>query len=100
MPNPLMVGDLQLDTVTRVVTRQNKDIQLRRKEFNLLEYFICNWGQVVTRNMILEHVWEADIDPLSNTVDVHVHYLREKIDKLFNSKLIKTVPGIGYKLEA
>ena len=97
--NPLSVGELTLDVVARTVKRKNKNVQLRRKEFNLLEYLMRHEGQVVTRNMILDHVWEVDVDPLTNTIDVHINYLRGKIDKPFNRRLIKTVPGVGYKLE-
>ena len=100
LSNVLTVGDLQLDTSTRAVTRGKTAIDLRRKEFNLLEYMMRNEGLVLTRNMILDHVWEDDIDPTSNTVDVHINYLREKIDRPFKKALIKTVPGVGYTLKA
>jgi DNA-binding response OmpR family regulator len=97
--NPMLAGDIILDTVTRTVKRQDKDVRLCRKEFNLLEYLMRCQGRVVTRSMILDNVWGTDVDPLSNTVDVHINYLREKLDKPFANQVIKTVPGLGYKLE-
>lgn len=96
----LSVGDLSLDTTRRMVTRRGRRIPLRRREFDLLEYLMRNTGQVVTRTMILEHVWESDVDLLSNTVDVHIKYLRDKIGRSSRSQLIRTVPGVGYKIEA
>ncbi|HJZ24113.1 hypothetical protein A3G65_00950 [Candidatus Roizmanbacteria bacterium RIFCSPLOWO2_12_FULL_37_7b] len=95
----LIVDDLVLDVVTRNVVRDSKHIPLRRKEFDLLEYLMRNKNRVLTRGMILEHVWESNIDEFSNTVDVHVKYLRDKVDKPFKKTSIKTVHGIGYKIE-
>ncbi|MBP9815774.1 response regulator transcription factor, partial [Candidatus Woesebacteria bacterium] len=95
----LKAGDLLLDVLNRKVVRNDMNIYLRRKEFNLLEYMLRNQNRVLTRGMILEHVWEDGIEELSNTVDVHIKYLRDKVDKPFNEKLIKTVHGLGYKLE-
>ncbi len=95
----LKIKDLTVDVTERTVKRDDKDIYLRKKEFNLLEYMIRNQNRVLTRNMILEHVWEGGIEELSNTVDVHIKYLRDKIDRPFNKKLIKTIHGLGYKLE-
>ncbi|HWY79258.1 MAG TPA: response regulator transcription factor [Candidatus Sulfotelmatobacter sp.] len=98
--NVLTIADLQIDFDTKQVIRNNKIISLRKKEFYLLEYLARNVGSVITRDMILNHVWESDTDALTNIVDVHIKYLRDQIDKDFNKKLIKTVHGIGYKLEA
>lgn len=98
--NTLCVGNLSLDIVKNMVKRNDKTIPLRRKEFGLLEYLMRNRGRVLTRSMILEHVWESDTDPITNTVDVHINYLRGKIDRPFTDQLIKTVHGLGYKIEA
>jgi len=96
----LKVDDLLLDTKSRAVSRKNSQIYLRKKEFNLLEYMIRNQDRILTRSMILENVWEDGIEEASNTVDVHIKYLRDKIDKPFGKKLINTVYGLGYKLKA
>ncbi len=98
--NTLSVGNLSLDIGTNKVKRNDKTIPLRRKEFGLLEYLMRNRGRVLTRSMILEHVWDSDTDPITNTVDVHINYLRDKIDRPFPTQLIKTVHGLGYKIEA
>ncbi|MDE2018874.1 MAG: response regulator transcription factor [Patescibacteria group bacterium] len=99
--NPVFkVADLILDTIKHTVIRGDKPIKLNRKEFSLLEYFMRNQGITLTRAMILEHVWDANADPFTNTVDVHIRFLRQKIDDGFKEKLIKTVHGYGYKLEA
>lgn len=95
----LKVADLAMDLNAHVVSRSKKQIPLNRKEFGLLEYFMRNPGTTLTRNMILEHVWETTIDPFTNTVDVHVRFLRRKIDDGQKKKLIKTVHGYGYKIE-
>ena len=95
----LKADNLVLDVAKRTVVRNEKEIYLRRKEFNLLEYMLRNQNRVLTRAMILDHVWEGGMEELSNTVDVHVKYLRDKIDKSYKRKLIKTVHGLGYKLE-
>jgi len=92
------IGDLELDTMTHGVSRARTPINLSRKEFVLLEYFMRNPGLVLTRNMILEHVWDMNADPFTNTVDVHVKFLREKINKGFGKKLITTVHGCGYTI--
>jgi DNA-binding response OmpR family regulator len=97
--NVFVLGDLTVDFTKKKVLRENKEIFLRRKEFNLLEYFIRNSGKVLTRSMILDHVWDSSYDSFANTIDVHVSYLREKLDKPFSTKLIKTVHGVGYKLD-
>lgn len=96
--NPIKVKDLLIDTTCFSVERCGKPIQLRRKEFSLLAYLARHAGQTVTRQMILDHVWGADVDLLSNTVDVHINSLRAKVDRPFRSRMITTVPGIGYKL--
>lgn len=96
----LTVGDLKLNLTTRTVTRGNVGISLHRKEFQILEYFMHNRGKIITRSMILEHVWNNEFDTLTNVVDVHIKYLRDHIDKNFSKKLIKTVYGMGYKLDA
>jgi two-component system OmpR family response regulator len=98
----LCVGDLTLDLATRQVHRQEIRIELRRKEYALLEYLMHNAGKAVTRAMILDHVWDTSADNMwTNAVDVHIKYLRDKIDRPFDSgPLIATMHGIGYKLEA
>ncbi len=96
----LTVGDLELDTQARCARRGGKDIYLNRKEFALLEYLMRNPGVTLTRTMILEHVWDMNADPFTNTVDVHIRFLRQKIDERQKKKLIKTVHGYGYKIEA
>jgi two-component system OmpR family response regulator len=95
----LTVGDLTLDLMTRRATRQGRDIELRPREFALLEYLMRNAGRVVSKTMILSHVWDYSFDPRTNVVDVLVFRLREKIDKGFEPKLIHTERGIGYVLK-
>lgn len=97
-PEVLQVDDLEMDVVAHKVLRGNVEIRLSRKEFALLEYFMRNVNILLTRRMILEHVWQAEADPFTNTVDVHVLFLRRKIDKRRRNKLIKTVHGCGYKM--
>lgn len=97
--NTLTVGDISLDLNKREVMRDGKAVPLRRKEFDLLEYLLRNQGRVLTRSMILEHVWDNSIDPFTNAIDVHIKYLRDRIDRPFDSRLIHTVHGLGYKLE-
>jgi two-component system OmpR family response regulator len=98
--NQLTVGDLTLDLLTRKAMRAGREIEpLRPREFALLEYLMRNAGRVVSKTMILSHVWDYSFDPRTNVVDVLVFRLREKIDKGFESKLIHTVRGIGYVLE-
>lgn len=97
--NKLFVGDLNLDVSSNTARRRGRKISLRRKEFSLLEFLMRNSGRVVTRSMILEHVWESEIDPVTNTIDVHIKSLRDKVDRPFKKSLIKTVHGLGYKLE-
>ena len=95
----LRVGDLSLDVEARTVERAGLVIELRRKELLLLEYLMRNSGKVVTRGMILDHVWESSADPVANTIDVHINFLRAKVDRPFPKALIKTVHGLGYKIE-
>ncbi len=96
----LKVDDLEMDLKTHEVKRGNKKIDLRHREFDLLEYLMRNPNIVLTRSMILEHVWDMNVDPFTNTVDVHVRYLRKKIDDGNKKKLIKTVHGSGYKISS
>jgi DNA-binding response OmpR family regulator len=95
----LKVGDLILDMEKRVAKRGDNFIHLRRKEIALLEYLMRNPGRVLTRDMILNNVWGGDEEPLYNTVDVHIKYLRDRVDKKFPKKMIKTIYGLGYKIE-
>jgi two-component system OmpR family response regulator len=93
------VDDLEMDVNSHSVKRGRQDVRLNRKEFALLEYFMRNPGTLLTRAMILEKIWDASLDPFTNTVDVHVRFLRKKIDDGRRKKLIKTVHGYGYKIE-
>ena len=98
--NRLTAGDLTLDLLTRKATRGGRELEpLRPREFALLEYLMRNAGRVVSKTMILSHVWDYNFDPRTNVVDVLVFRLREKIDKGFDRKLIQTVRGIGYVLK-
>jgi DNA-binding response OmpR family regulator len=98
--NKLTVANLTLDISSKSAHRAEMEINLRPKEFQLLEYLMRNQGMVVTRNQILEHAWETDTDPFTNTVDVHIRKLRDKIDKPFGTNLVKTVHGFGYMIKA
>ena len=98
--NVLTVGDLSLDTVSYSVKRGNKEISLTSKEFSLLEYLLRNPGRPLSKDVIISHVWDYDADILPNTVEVYIKYLRNKIDEPFKMKLIHTIRGFGYKLEA
>jgi two-component system OmpR family response regulator len=96
----LTAGDLTLDLMTRRATRAGRELpELRPREFALLEYLMRNAGRVVSKTMILSHVWDYSFDPRTNVVDVLVFRLREKIDKGFDYKMIQTVRGIGYVLQ-
>ncbi len=97
-PARLVAGDLVLDLITRRVERAGTTIELRPREFTLLEYLMRNAGRVVSKTMIMEHVWNYSFDPRTNVVDVLVFRLREKIDRGYEPKLIQTVRGIGYVL--
>ena len=92
------VGDLRMDLLAHKVARAGKPIELQRREFKLLEYLMFHAGQVVTRTMLLENVWEYHFDPQTNVIDVHVSRLRQKIDAGFDRPLLHTVRGIGYRL--
>jgi two-component system OmpR family response regulator len=94
----LRVGDLELDTVGRTVSRDGQAIRLQRREFLLLELLLRHAGQVVTRSMLREAAWEYDFEAAGNIVDMHIHRLRQKIDHGFAQALIHTVPGAGYML--
>ena len=97
-PTTLSVEDIALDLLSRRVTRGGVAIDLRPREFTLLEYLMRNAGKVVSKTMILSHVWEYNFDPQTNVVDVLVSRLREKIDRRFEKKLLHTVRGVGYVL--
>ena len=99
-PERLQVADLALDTVRRKVTRGAETIDLAPKEFGILEYMMRNKGRPLSRTMIVEHVWDMDYDGLTNIVDVYIRHLRSKIDDRYPQKLIHTVRGIGYMLDA
>jgi two-component system OmpR family response regulator len=95
----LEVGDLSLDLVRREVRRGERLLELQPREYSLLEYLLRNAGMVVSKTMILEHVWDYHFDPQTNVVDVLVHRLRAKIDEGFQVKLLHTVRGVGYVLK-
>lgn len=100
LPTLLQVGDLTLDPVTRRVERAGRPIELTPREFSLLELLMRHPGQVLSRTQIAEHVWNYNFFHQSNVVDVYVRYLRRKIDDGFQPRLIHTVRGAGYKIEA
>jgi two-component system, OmpR family, response regulator len=95
----LRVQDLQMDLLARSVRRGGVEIELQPREYSLLEYLMQNAGNVVTKTMILEHVWDYHFDPQTNVVDVLVHRLRSKVDRDFDQKLIHTIRGVGYVLK-
>lgn len=95
----LTVGDLILDLLRHEAQRSGRVIELTAKEFALLEYLMRHPGQVMTRTQIIDAVWRYDLEALSNVVDIYIHYLREKIDQGFSHPLIKTVRGVGYKIQ-
>jgi two-component system OmpR family response regulator len=99
-PTTLTFDDLGLDLLSRRVTRAGQAIDLRPREFALLEYLLRNAGRVVSKTMILSHVWEYNFDPQTNIVDVLVSRLRDRIDRPFEKKLLHTVRGVGYVLRA
>ena len=98
-PSSLVVGDLSMDLRTRKVLRGRKKIDLPPLEFSLLEYLMRNAGNVVSKTMIMEHVWDYNFDPQTNVVEVRICKLRDKIDNDFDNKMIHTVYGAGYVLE-
>ena len=97
--NTLKVADLSLDPILHTVKRSNSAIELTNKEFSLLEYLMRNKNRPVSKEQIIEHVWDFDADVLPNNIEVYISYLREKIDKPFDKKLIQTVRGVGYKID-
>src|SRR5450432_4000473 len=99
-PERLQVGDLTLDCIRRKVTRAAEPIDLAPKEFGILEYMMRNKGRPLSRTMIVEHVWDMDYDGLTNIVDVYIRHLRSKINDKYQNKVIHTVRGIGYMIEA
>jgi two-component system, OmpR family, response regulator len=100
VPTVLRVADLEMDLIGRKVRRGGQEIDLQPREFRLLEYLMRNAGRVVTRTMLLEHVWEFHFDPKTNIVETHISRLRSKIDRGFDAELLETVRGSGYLLRA
>jgi two-component system OmpR family response regulator len=98
-PTRLKAGDLVMDLITRRVERAAQLIELQPLEFSLLEYLMRNQGRVVSKTMIMEHVWDYHFDPQSNVVEARISRLRDKVDRDFEPKLIRTVRGVGYVLE-
>ena len=98
-PTSLTVGELSIDLLTREVTRTGTKIELQPHEFALLEYLMRNAGRVLSKTMILEHVWDYNFDPQTNVVDVLVCRLRNKVDRDFDNKMIHTIRGVGYVLK-
>jgi len=99
-PTKLRTGDLEIDLLARTAQRAGKPILLQPREFKLLEYLMRNAGNVVTRTMLLENVWDYHFDPQTNVIDVHISRLRSKIDKGFGEPLLHTVRGAGYTIRA
>jgi DNA-binding response OmpR family regulator len=95
----ITLHDVSMDVVKREVTRSGRKIVLRRKEFDILKYLLINKGRSVTREMILDNVWETGTESWNNTIDVHIKYLRDKIDRPFSFPIIKTAYGIGYSVD-
>ena len=98
-PVKFTAGDLEVDLLTREVFRGDRKIELQPREFSLLEYLLRNKGHVLSKTMIMEHVWDYHFDPQTNVVDVLVSRLRSKIDRPFDKKLLHTVRGVGYVLK-
>ena len=96
----LRIGELELDRLTQQVKRRGKRIDLTAKEYSLLEYLMQNPDRVLSRNMIIEHVWDQSFDGITNIVDVYVRHLRSKIDEGNEAKMIRTVRGTGYMIRA
>lgn len=99
-PTRLVVGDLSLDLISRRVVRAGEKVELQPREFALLEYLMRHQGRVVSKTMIMEHVWDYHFDPMTNVVEARISRLRNKIDKDFDTKLIHTVRGVGYVCKA
>jgi heavy metal response regulator len=100
MAERLQVGDLTLDCIRRRVARAGEAIDLAPKEFSILEYLMRNKGRALSRTMVVEHVWDMDYDGLTNIVDVYIRHLRSKVDDNHPNKLIQTVRGVGYMIDA
>ena len=98
-PTTITIGDLKIDLVKRKVFRAGKRIDLQPKEFALLEYLMRNAGRVVSKTMIMEHVWDYNFDPQTNVVEARICRLRDKVDRPFDRPLIHTIRGVGYVLE-
>jgi two-component system OmpR family response regulator len=98
-PTTLTAGDLSMNLLTREVRRKEKQIELQPMEFSLLEYLMRNTGRVVSKTMIMEHVWDYSFDPQTNVVEARICRLRDKIDRDFDKKLIHTIRGVGYVLK-
>ena len=94
------VGDLELDRLSQTVRRAGREITLQPREYRLLEYLMRHAGQVVTRTMLLENVWDYHFDPQTNVIDVHISRLRSKIEKDFDKPLLHTIRGAGYIMRA
>jgi len=92
------VGNLELDRLSQQVRRAGKRVELTSKEYSLLEYLMSNAGRVLSRTMIIEHVWDQSFDGITNIVDVYVRHLRNKVDDPYEHKLIRTVRGVGYTI--
>lgn len=91
--------DLKMDVDRHIVSRQGIDIKLRRKEFDILEYLVINKGRIMTRSMIMDHVWSTHSNSWTSTIDVHIKHLRDKVDRPFEDAYIKTAYGLGYKID-
>jgi two-component system OmpR family response regulator len=98
-PTSLTIGELSMNLLTRAVSREGKEIDLQPREFALLAYLMRNQGRVVSKTMIMEHVWNYNFDPQTNVVEARICRLRDKIDKGFGTKLIHTIRGAGYVLK-
>jgi two-component system copper resistance phosphate regulon response regulator CusR len=96
--NVLRVADLELDRLSQQVKRAGRRVELTGKEYALLEYLMLNAGRVLSRTMIIEHVWDQSFDGATNIVDVYVRHLRNKVDEGQDRKLIRTVRGVGYAI--
>ena len=95
----LTLADLTVDLINRKVERAGISIDLKAKEFNILVYFLKNKGKIITRTMLLEQIWNYHFSPQTNVIDVHIFNLRKKIDGKFSKSLLKTIRGVGYKLD-
>ena len=100
MDETIIVGPLSMNTRTQVVRRGAREVNLTRKEYTMLKYLMANKGSVLSRSMLMEHVWDMRLDPFSNTVEAHMASLRKKLEDVQEGKLIHTISGRGYKIEA